>query len=80
MTRSKALAKSKNIATKSDLQKKSKKRWKEYIEDLYDKHGKPNLDQFNFEEEENVGIDEMGPESKDTGNVKVKKQKDVIKY
>ena len=43
-----------------------KKRWKEYIEDLYDKDGKPILEQFNLEEEENVGIDERGPELIDT--------------
>ena len=36
-----------------------KKRWKENIEDLYDKDGRPILHQFKLEEEEKVGIDEM---------------------
>ena len=49
------------------IQKKSiKKRWKECIKDIYDKDGKPKLEQFNLKEEENGGIDERGPELKDT--------------
>ena len=63
-----------------------KKRWKEYIEDLYDKDGKPILEQFNLEEEENVGIDERGPELIDTeilaaiDDLKAERQKDVMEY
>ena len=65
---------------------KIKKRWKEYIEDLYDKDGKPKLEQFNLEEEENVGIDERGPELIDTeilaaiDELKGEWQKDVMEY
>ena len=36
------------------------------MEDLCDKDGAPILDEFNLEEEENVGFDERGPEIKDT--------------
>ena len=42
------------------------KRWKEYIEDLYDKDGKPILEQFNLEEKENFQIDESVSELIDT--------------
>ncbi|CAF4593499.1 unnamed protein product, partial [Didymodactylos carnosus] len=38
-----------------------KGRWKEYVEELYDKKGKPKVEDFNMEKEENVGIDEKGP-------------------
>ena len=43
-----------------------KKRWREYIEDQYYNDGKPILEQFNLEEEENIGIDEKVPELIDT--------------
>ena len=42
--------------------KENKKRWKEYIEDLYDKDGQPIVEQFNLDEEEQLEIDESGPE------------------
>ena len=39
---------------------------REYIEDQYYNYGKPLLEQFNLEEEENIGINERGPELIDT--------------
>ena len=35
-----------------------KKRWKGYVEDLYDKDGKPTLEQFYLKEEKNYEINE----------------------
>ena len=37
-------------------------RWKEYVEELYDKDGRPTIDEIKIEEEEDVQVDEMGPE------------------
>ena len=37
-------------------------RWKEYIENLYDKKGKPSEEQLNIEEESEILDDDKGPE------------------
>src|ERR1700761_8151060 len=39
-----------------------KRRWKEYIEDLYDNKGKPSMEEFYLEVEDNVKIDDKGPD------------------
>lgn len=39
-----------------------KSRWREYIEELYDKSGKPGLEEFNLEREETVNEDDKGPQ------------------
>jgi hypothetical protein len=37
-------------------------RWKEYTEVLYDKSGKPNMDDIKLEEEQQVHPDDLGPQ------------------
>jgi len=37
-------------------------RWREYVELLYDKSGKPEVQDMSIEEEHRIGIDEKGPE------------------
>ena len=37
-------------------------RWKKYIEELYDKEGKPTEEELKIEEEEEVDKDCVGPE------------------
>ena len=37
-------------------------RWKVYVEELYDKRGRPSMDDFQMEEESCVGVDDVGPE------------------
>jgi hypothetical protein len=39
-----------------------KKRWKEYIEQLYDRNGKPSMEEMSLEEESNVQKDFKGPD------------------
>ena len=39
-----------------------KRRWKEYVEDLYDNKGKPSMEDFYLEVEDNVKIDDKGPD------------------
>ena len=41
-------------------------RWKEYIEILYDKDGKPKTEDVSIEEEEHVLKDDLGPELLDS--------------
>ena len=41
-------------------------RWKEYIETLYDKNGKPNMDDIRLEEESHVQPEDMGPQLLDS--------------
>lgn len=36
-------------------------RWKEYVEDLYNKNGKPDMEDFNLEDESQVECDQSGP-------------------
>ena len=38
-----------------------KKTWKQYIESLYDKDGKPKKEDLKFEDEKEVDTDEKGP-------------------
>ena len=38
-----------------------KSRWKEYTEDLYNKSGKPEIEDFNIEDELQVECDQSGP-------------------
>ena len=38
-----------------------KTRWKEYVEELYDKEGKPKTDDIVFEDECQVDLDKRGP-------------------
>ena len=38
-----------------------KLRWKKYIEDLYNKNGKPDMQDFNLEDEHQVESDQKGP-------------------
>ena len=37
-------------------------RWKEYIEELYDKDGKPREEDLNLEQEQNIDEDQKGPD------------------
>src|SRR6476661_4071843 len=39
-----------------------KRRWREHIEELYDKGGKPGMEEFKLENEEDVDEDEKGPD------------------
>ena len=39
-----------------------KRRWREYIEDLYDKSGKPAMEDFMLESEKDVDEDDKGPQ------------------
>jgi hypothetical protein len=51
----------KNGELKTELNE-VKERWREYVEDLYDKTGKPVKEDFDLEEENMVGNDQKGPD------------------
>jgi endonuclease/exonuclease/phosphatase family metal-dependent hydrolase len=51
----------KNGELKTELNE-VKERWREYVEDLYDKTGKPVKEDFDLEEETVVENDQMGPD------------------
>src|SRR6476469_9345300 len=61
----KARSNSKSIKDKNGVILKEpdeiKRRWREYIEELYDKGGKPGIEEFKLESEKDVDEDEKGP-------------------